>query len=91
MTNIIPVFCQFLQDQLTLSKHQKVFHHIIPHLILSDVWGDVRRSTHFGCAAPARIMPTHRCQMKKNESIILFFGPEGISIFSKHQDNTLTV
>lgn len=36
----IPVFCQFLLDQPTLSKHQTVYHSTRLHPNLSNEWED---------------------------------------------------
>lgn len=63
LTYFIPVFCQFRQDRPTLSKRQKVCHHIRPRPILLDVWGDGQNRIHFLSAAPVRIIPRRTSQI----------------------------
>lgn len=53
----IPVFCQFLQDQPTLSKHQMVYHHTRPHPILSNELEDDRPNSHCVLAVPSEATP----------------------------------
>lgn len=56
-TNHIPVFCQFLLDQPTLSKHQKVYRRTRLHPNLSNEWEDDRPKSRCVLAAPAVVTP----------------------------------
>jgi len=53
----IPVFCQFLLDQPTLSKHQKVYRRTRLHPNPSNEWEDDRPNSRCVLAAPAVVTP----------------------------------
>jgi len=55
--NNIPVFCQFLLDQPTLSKHRKVYRRTRLHPNLSNEWEDDRPESRCVLAAPAVVTP----------------------------------
>lgn len=54
----IPVFCQFLLDQPTLSKHRMVYHRTRLHPTLSNEWEDDQPSSRCVPAAPSEVTPS---------------------------------
>lgn len=52
------MFCQFLVDRPTLSKHRMGYHRTRLRPNLSDEWEGDLPSSRFVLAAPSEVMPT---------------------------------
>lgn len=65
------MFCQYQLDQPTLSKNRMVYHHTMPHLVLSNEWEDDRPDSQFALDVPLETRPINTAKTSHFWEIII--------------------